>query len=105
MTRLQERLVDLAALAMFLVFAYVIIEKASELAGGVVVAAAGVWFSKNAQAPKPPSEVEAAAISAETIAKAAALAAAEVLKVAAVEATRGDTLDPDAPTRSHGQRR
>lgn len=74
MGRLTERLIDLAALAMFLIFAVVIIDQAPELAGAVVVGAAGFWLTKNASPPHvapPPS-----------LAEATALAAAEVLKVA-----------------------
>lgn len=75
MGRLTERLIDLAALAMFLIFAVVIIDKAPELAGAVVVGAAGFWLTKNASAPHVSVE------------QATALAAAEVLRVA-TEAAR-----------------
>lgn len=74
MGRLTERLIDLAALAMLLAFAYAVIDKAPELSGGIAVAACAFWLTKNASpphAPPPPS-----------IAEATALAAAEVLRVA-----------------------
>lgn len=70
MNRLTERLIDLAALAMLLAFAYVMRETAPELAGGIAVAACAFWLTKNASAPHVSVE------------QATALAAAEVLKVA-----------------------
>lgn len=73
MNRLTERLIDLAALAMLLVFAYVMREAAPELAGGIAVAACAFWLTKNAAPPhEPPPSIE----------EAAALAAAKVLEVA-----------------------
>lgn len=70
MNRLTERLIDLAALTVLMVFAYAVIDKAPELSGGIAVAACAFWLTKNASAPHVSVE------------EAAATAAAEVLKVA-----------------------
>lgn len=87
MNRLTERLIDLVALAMLLFFAYVMREKAPELAGGIAVAACAFWLTKNASAPHVSVE------------QATALAAAEVLKVARATAANSgpDQVEIVAP--------
>lgn len=81
MGRLTERIIDLAALAMLLLFAYAVRLDAPELAGGIAVAACAFWLTKNASAPHA------------SIEQAAATAAAEVLKVARNTAATVDTPD------------
>lgn len=85
MGRLTERLIDLAALAMLLLFAYVMRSEAPELAGGIAVAACAFWLTKNASAPHVSVE------------QATAQAAAQVLEVArrAAEAKRAAATEPD----------
>jgi hypothetical protein len=75
--RLTERLIDLAALAMLLLFAYVMRISAPELAGGIAVAACAFWLTKNASAPHVPAEEAAARAAAEVLAVARAAAAKE----------------------------
>ncbi len=88
MGRLTERLIDLAALAMFLLFAFNIIDRAPELAGGVVVGASAFWLTKNASAPHVTQEQATATAAAEVLAVAAR--AAEEAKVTA----RDDVGEP-----------
>lgn len=85
MGRMTERLIDLAALAMLLLFAFLMRESAPELAGGIAVAACAFWLTKNASAPHVSVE------------QATALAAAEVLEVARRAASTPDQVEIVAP--------
>lgn len=83
MNRLTERLIDLVALGMLLIFAYVMRVDAPELAGGIAVAACAFWLTKNA------------APTHDTLEVATAKAAAEVLRVAS---EREDAARKEAST-------
>lgn len=94
MTRTAERIIDLAATAVLLAFAYMLREGQPGLAGAVVMASISFWLNKNASAPDSPAHREAAAAAAAvaTAASAAATAAAEVLRTAVQAKGTGEPL-------------
>lgn len=83
MTRQRERLIDLAAMAMLLVFTYLIRAEQPALAGMVIGAAIQFWMQKNASAPHSPDEIERVA-----------MAAAAVLRTAEEASNRRRDGDP-----------
>jgi len=97
MSRTVERLIDLAAMLMMLVFCYLFRESQPALAGLVIGAAIQFWMSKNAAAPDSPAHKEAAA-AIEAAARrtlAAATAAAEVLRTAERAADSKAKIEPE----------
>lgn len=95
MSRTVERLIDLAAMLMLLIFCFLFRESQPALAGLVVGAAIQFWMSKNAQSPDSAAHRDATAAIDATVARtlaattaaseralAAATAAAEVLRTA-----------------------
>lgn len=101
LTRTVERIIDLAAMLMLLIFCYLFRESQPALAGLVVGAAIQFWMQKNAASPDSPAHKEAAAAiaSAAAQAQAAATAAAEVLRTAVLAAEVKAVASPmPAPT-------
>ena len=84
MSRFSERLIDLAATVVLLVFAYLLRNEQPGLAGAIGMAAIAFWLQKNAVSPDSPAHLEAAATAsnAAATALATATAAAEVLATA-----------------------
>lgn len=86
MSRTIERIIDLVALTLLLIFTYLFRESQPALAGLVVGAAIQFWMAKNASSPESQVHREnLAAIEAATVAtqvSSAATAAAEILKTA-----------------------
>lgn len=97
MTRTVERLIDLGAMLMLLIFCFLFRESQPALAGLVVGAAIQFWMSKNAASPDSPAHKEAAAAiaSAAVQAQAAAQAAAEVLRTAGLAAAAKAAIATD----------
>lgn len=84
MSRTVERLIDLVATAVLLLFAWFLRTEQPGLAGAVCMASIAFWLQKNAASAESPAHLEAAAV-ASTVAATAlatATAAAEVLATA-----------------------
>ncbi len=84
MSRTTERIIDLIALMLLLLYTYMIRDSQPTLAGAVVVDAIQFWMVKNASSPDSPAHKEAVTVAeaAASRALAAAEAAAQVLKTA-----------------------
>lgn len=98
MSRTVERVIDLIAMLLLLVFTFLFRESQPALAGLVVGAAISFWMSKNAASPDSAHVKETAAAIAATAAQAeaAATAAARVLQTAAnLAGTLAPPTDPD----------